>query len=55
MTMLLKAVSAAALAATIVPPLVYLRGGMDLDAMKLWMAVATAAWFLATPFWMRAE
>jgi hypothetical protein len=55
MTMLLKTVSGVALAATIVPPLVYLRGGMDLDAMKSWMALAAVAWFAATPFWMRAE
>lgn len=55
MTMLLRTVSAVALAATIVPPMVYLRGGMDLDAMKSWMALATVAWFVATPFWMKAE
>jgi hypothetical protein len=55
MTMLLKAVSGAALVATVVLPLVYLRGGMDLDAMKPWMALAAVAWFLATPFWMKAE
>lgn len=55
MKAMLKAVSGVALAATIAPPLVYLRGGMDLDAMKLWMTLATVAWFVATPFWMRQE
>jgi len=55
MTTLLKAVSALALVATIAPPLVYMRGGMDLGAMKLWMTLATLAWFMATPFWMKAE
>jgi hypothetical protein len=55
MTQVLKAVSAVALAATIVPPVVYFRGGLDLDTMKAWMAVATVAWFAATPFWMKGE
>jgi hypothetical protein len=30
-----------------------MRGGMDLGAMKLWMALATVAWFVATPLWMK--
>jgi hypothetical protein len=55
MTVLLKIVSALALAGTIVPPLLYFRGGMELEAMKLWLAAATVAWFAATPFWMKGE
>ena len=55
MTLLLKTVSALALVGTIVPPVLYFRGGMELEAMKLWLAVATVAWFAATPFWMTAE
>ena len=53
MTGVLKAVSGAALLATIAPPILYMRGAMDLDTMKLWMTVATLAWFVATPFWMK--
>jgi hypothetical protein len=45
-------VSFVALAGTIVPPLFFFAGLMDLDAMKGWMVVATVAWFLATPLWM---
>jgi hypothetical protein len=55
MTTFWKAVSALALAATIVPPLLYVRGGLDLDAMKLWMTLAAVAWFVATPMWMKAD
>lgn len=49
---LLQTVSAAALAGTILPSLLYFRGTIDLDQAKLWMLVATFAWFAATPFWM---
>ena len=55
MTLLLKTVSAAALVGTIVPPLLYFRGGIGLEAMQSWLAVATVAWFAATPFWMKGE
>ena len=47
-----RLVSLAALAGTIVPPVLFFTGHMDLDAMKLWMLVATVAWFVATPVWM---
>lgn len=49
---ILKAVSGLALAATIAPPVLFLAGAIDLDQMKLWMAVGAVAWFAATPFWM---
>ena len=55
MRLLQKTVSALALAATIVPPVMYFRGGIELGAMKSWMAVATLAWFVATPFWMKSD
>ena len=47
-----RLVSLAALVATIVPPVLYFYGHMDLDATKAWMLVATIAWFVATPIWM---
>ena len=46
------AVSAAALAGTIIPAVMYFFGRADLDAVKLWMLVATAVWFVATPVWL---
>jgi hypothetical protein len=47
-----RLVSLAALAGTIVPPVLFFYGHMDLDATKQWMLVATIAWFVATPIWM---
>jgi hypothetical protein len=47
-----QAVSALALVATIVPPLLLLAGRLELEPMKTWMLAATVAWFVATPFWM---
>jgi hypothetical protein len=44
--------SLAALIATIVPPVLFFYGHMDLDVAKWWMLVATFAWFVATPIWM---
>jgi hypothetical protein len=31
----------------------FVAGRLDLDRTKLWMLVATVAWFLATPVWMK--
>jgi hypothetical protein len=49
----LRFVSAVALVGTILPPILYVGGVMDLDQAKLWMLGATVAWFAATPFWMK--
>ena len=47
-----RVVSLAALVGTILPPILFFTGGMDLDSMKRWMLIATIAWFAATPMWM---
>jgi hypothetical protein len=47
-----RLVSLAALIATIVPPVLYFYGHLDLDATKGWMLGAAVAWFAATPIWM---
>jgi hypothetical protein len=52
MRRLWQAVSGVSLAATIAPPLLFFADRMTLDAAKLWMLIATAAWFVATPLWM---
>jgi len=44
--------SLAALAGTIVPPVLFFYGVMALEPMKGWMLLATVAWFVATPLWM---
>jgi hypothetical protein len=52
MRTLAKAVSWLALAATILPPMLFFADRITLDAAKLWMLLATVAWFVATPLWM---
>jgi hypothetical protein len=47
-----RVVSWLALAATIVPPLLFFADRMALGDVKLWMTVATVVWFVATPLWM---
>ena len=46
------AVSVIALAGTLLPAVFFMAGRMELDAVKLWMLVATVVWFVATPVWM---
>jgi hypothetical protein len=41
-----------ALAATIVPPLLFMRDVLTLEAVKVWMLAGTVVWFAATPAWM---
>jgi hypothetical protein len=48
-----QVVSLAALAGTILPPVLYFAGRMDLETMKWAMLVATVAWVAATPLWMK--
>jgi hypothetical protein len=47
-----RLVSLVALAGTILPPVLYFTGHMELDSVKWWMLMATIAWFAATPVWM---
>ena len=50
-----KLTSLIALAATIVPSLLYFSGTMD-HAMVKWIALlGTIVWFIATPLWMGRE
>jgi hypothetical protein len=48
-------VSWIALAATIVPSLLYLGQRMDLNQATTVLNIATVAWFVATPLWMGRE
>ena len=50
-----RVISWLALAGTILPPLLFFADRMTLDQVKLWMLVATVAWFVATPVWMDRE
>ncbi|MCA9234901.1 MAG: hypothetical protein KDA44_05495 [Planctomycetales bacterium] len=52
---ILQVASWLSLAALIGPPTAFLAGRMELDAMKIWMLVATVTWFIVTPLWMGRE
>jgi len=45
-------VSYLALAATLVPPVLFFADAMALPVARLWMLAAAVVWFAATPFWM---
>ena len=45
-------VSYLALAATLLPALLFFADKLDLQAAKLWMLAAAVVWFVATPLWM---
>ena len=42
-----------ALAATIVPPLLFMLKAMSEGLMKATLLVAAVAWFVAAPFWLK--
>ena len=45
-------ISCLALAATLLPAVLFFAGMLELPAAKLWMLVAALIWFVATPLWM---
>lgn len=52
MRYMLQAISAIALAATILPSGLFLAGTLKLEYGKWIMLAATLAWFAVTPLWM---
>jgi len=50
-----QVVSWIALAATILPAILFMEETIDLDRLKVIMLVATVVWFIATPLWMGRE
>jgi hypothetical protein len=47
-----EVISWLALATVVGAPILFFADKMDLDSVKRWMLIATAAWFFATPIWM---
>lgn len=45
-------VSWIALIGVITPAIMYLAGGITLDAVKTWMLVFTIMWFATAPLWI---
>lgn len=48
-----KILAPLALAATLLPPVLYLFKVMSEGSMKLTMLVAAIVWFATAPFWMK--
>jgi hypothetical protein len=47
-----RLVSLVSLVGTILPPVMFFAGHLDLEATKWWMLIAAIGWFAATPVWM---
>jgi hypothetical protein len=50
-----RGIGLAALAGTLVPPALFMTGGLGHLPMQWLMLVAAIAWFMAAPFWMDVE
>lgn len=48
-----KIIAPLSLAATLIPPLLFVFKLMSLDSMKVVLLVATVAWFATAPFWLK--
>jgi hypothetical protein len=55
MQSLAKTFGLLALAATIVPPVLFMLKIMPLDPMKWTMFAATIVWFVTAPMWMKTS
>ena len=49
----LKILGSAALAMTLVPPILFATGGLSEGVMKTLLLVATALWFATAPFFLK--
>ena len=52
MRRILQVLSWLALAATLVPAVLYLGDAMPLATVKTWMLAGTVVWFATVPMWM---
>ncbi len=50
-----KLVSLIALAATIIPSVLYFNGAIEHNFVKTVVLIGTIVWFIATPLWMGRE
>lgn len=55
MKILTKIVSFAGLALTIVPPVMFYLGNVELDSAKVYMGVGMFMWFVSAPFWVNSK
>lgn len=52
MKILLKIGSFLSLALTIVPPIIFFVGNLELSQMKGYMGIGMVIWFVTAPFWI---
>jgi hypothetical protein len=52
MKKLARFLSAWAVAATILPPVLFYADMLELEQVKSWMLAAAVVWFISAPFWM---
>ena len=52
MKRLAQIISYFALAATLVPALLFFADKLELPQVQLWMLIAAIVWFLTAPLWM---
>ena len=52
MKRIMQIISYLALAATLLPAVLFFGDQIELPLAKLWMLVAALVWFVATPIWM---
>lgn len=55
MKSVLKIASVIGLMLSIVPPVLFFLGNMDLDTMKLWMGIGMVVWMVTAPFWINKK
>ncbi|PZV85310.1 hypothetical protein CLV31_103101 [Algoriphagus aquaeductus] len=55
MKIMLKIGSLIGLMLTIVPPVLFFLGQIEIDSMKLWMGIGMLAWMVTAPFWINRQ
>lgn len=55
MKSVLKIASVIGLVLSIVPPVLFFLGQIELDSMKLWMGIGMLAWMATAPFWINRQ
>ena len=52
---LLKTGSLIGLVLSILPPILFFLGKIEMDSMKVWMGIGMALWLLSAPFWINKK
>lgn len=55
MNSLLKLISIIGLVLSIVPPVLFFIGTMEMSSMKLWMGIGMVVWMVTAPFWINKK